>query len=161
MKTKIGIYLTDDVARRLDRAVRAGGTKSDIVNAALERFLDPASAKGPYAEVLARLDAQRNRLRRIGREVEVIAETFALFVRYFLMITPPLPESEQEEARQLGRARLEVFLKEVGRRVASDGGWVTDVMQSATQARGDDDFRSQRPASATKPASPAKDGAHD
>ncbi len=160
MKTKIGIYLTDDVARRLDRAVRAGGTKSDIVNTALERFLDPASAKRPYAEVLARLDAQRKRLRRIGRELEVIAEAFALFVRYFLMVTPPLPESEQEEARQLGRARLNVFLREVGRRVASDGGWVADVMQSAARARGDDDFRSQRPARPTNPADPAKGGAH-
>ena len=161
MKTKIGVYLTDDVARHLRRAVRAGGTKSDIVNAALERFLDPASVKGPYAEVLARLDAQRKRLRRIGREVEVIAEAFALFVRYFLMVTPPRPESEQEEARQLGRARLNVFLRAVGRRVASDGGWARDVMQTAAQARGDDDFGSQRPTSPTKPASPAKDGVHD
>ena len=160
MKTKIGIYLTDDVARRLDRAVRAGGTKSDIVNTALERFLDPASAKGPYAEVLARLDAQRKRLRRIGREVEVTAETFALFVRYFLMVTPPLPESEQEEARQLGRSRLNVFLSEVGRRVASDGGWVRDVMQSAARTRGSDGLNTRHPAGSTRPASPSKDGPH-
>lgn len=160
MKTKIGIYLTDDVARRLDRAVRDGGTKSDIVNTALERFLDPASAKRPYAEVLARLDAQRKRLRRIGREVEVTAETFALFVRYFLMITPPLPESEQEEARQLGRARLKVFLGEVGRQVASDRGWVADVMQTAAPIRGADGFRPRHPANTPKPASPTKDGSH-
>jgi len=160
MKTKIGIYLTDDVARRLDRAVRAGGTKSDIVNTALERFLDPASEKGPYAEVLARLDAQRKRIQRIGREVEVTAETFALFVRYFLMVTPPLPESEQEEARQLGRARLEVFLKEVGRRVASDGGWVADFMEKAARTRGGNGFRSRHPTNSPKPAAPAKDGSH-
>lgn len=160
MKTKIGIYLTDDVAKRLDRAVRVGGTKSDIVNTALERFLDPGSAKRPYAEVLARLDAQRKRLRRIGREVEVIAETFALFVRYFLMITPPLPESEQEEARQLGRARLNVFLSEVGRRVASDRGWVADVMQSAARTRGSDGFRPRHPANSAKPADSTKGSPH-
>ncbi|MBN9278575.1 MAG: hypothetical protein J0I57_13260 [Hyphomicrobium sp.] len=158
MKTKIGIYLTDDVAIRLDRAVRAGGTKSDIVNTALERFLDPASAKGPYAEVLARLEAKRKLLRRIRRDVEVTAEAFALFVRYFLMITPPLPESEQEEARQLGHARLKVFLKEVGRRVASDGGWARDVMQSAARTRGAGGFKPRQPASPPKPADPAKDG---
>lgn len=160
MKTKIGIYLTDDVARRLDRAVRVGGTKSDIVNTALERFLDPGSDKGPHAEVLARLDAQRKRLRRIRREVEVTAEAFALFVRYFLMVTPPLPESEQEKARQLGRARLKVFLKEVGRRVASDGGWARDVMQSAARTRGAGSFKPRQPASPPKPASPTEDGPH-
>ena len=158
MKTKIGIYLTDDVAIRLDRAVRAGGTKSDIVNTALERFLDPASAKGPYAEVLALLEAKRKLRRRIRRDVELTAEAFALFVRYFLMITPPLPESEQEEARQLGHARLKVFLKEVGRRVASDGGWARDVMQSAARTRGAGGFKPRQPASPPKPADPAKDG---
>ncbi|WP_072385455.1 hypothetical protein [Hyphomicrobium sp. CS1BSMeth3] len=160
MKTKIGIYLTDDVARRLDRAVRAGGTKSDIVNTALERFLDPASAKGPYAEVLARLEAQRKLLRRIRREVEVTAEAFALFVRYFLMVTPPLPESEQEEARQLGRARLKVFLKEVGRRVASDGSWSKDVLQTAARTRGADGFKPRHSANPPRPADPAKGGSH-
>jgi hypothetical protein len=160
MKTKIGIYLTDDVSRRLDRAVRAGGTKSDIVNAALERFLDPASAMGPDAEVVARLDAQMKLLRRIRREVEVTAETFALFVRYFLMITPPLPESEQEEARQLGRARLEVFLKEVGRRVASDGGWTRDVLQTAARTRGAGGFKPRHPASPPRPANLTEDSSH-
>ncbi len=160
MKTKIGVYLTDDVARRLDRAVHAGGTKSDIVNAALERFLDPASAKGPYAEVLARLDAQRKLLRRLRREVEVTAETFAIFVRYFLMVTPPLPESEQEEARQLGHARLKVFIKEVGRRVVSDGGWVADVLETAARTYGAGGFKSRHPANSPEPADPAKDGAH-
>lgn len=158
MKTKIGVYLTDDVARRLDQAVRGGRTKSDIVNAAIDRFLDPAPEKGRYAELLARLDAQKKRLRRICREVEVTAETLAVFVRYFLMVTPPLPESEQEEARQFGRARLEVFLKEVGRRVVSDGGWVADVMQPAARSHGADGFKP--PANSTMPANSAKDGSH-
>jgi hypothetical protein len=160
MKTKIGVYLTDDVARRLDQAVRGGGTKSDIVNAAIDRFLDPAPEKGPYAELLAQLDVQRKRLRRICREVEVTAEILAVFVRYFLMVTPPLPENEQEEARQLGRARLKVFLKEVGRRVISDGGWVADVMQTAEQAPSADSLKTRNPVGSAKPASTTKDGSH-
>lgn len=110
--------------------------------------------------MLARLDAQKKRLRRICRELEVTAETLAVFVRYFLMVTPPLPESEQEEARQLGRARLKVFVKEVGRRVVSDGGWVTDVMQTAARTRGSDGFQLGGTASPLKPASTTKDGSH-
>ncbi len=42
MKPKIGVYLTNDVAKLLKLAVkRSGATKSDIVNEALARFLDP------------------------------------------------------------------------------------------------------------------------
>lgn len=46
MKPKIGIYLTDDVAKRLKIAARRpGATKSGIVNEALDGFLGPAREK--------------------------------------------------------------------------------------------------------------------
>jgi hypothetical protein len=97
--TKIGVYLTDDVARRFKiKASRPRMTKSGIVNVALDRLLNPTRDKEPANEVLQRLGGLAKRLRRIHREVEVVAETLAVFVRYFLMITPPLPQSEQQES---------------------------------------------------------------
>jgi hypothetical protein len=48
-------------------------------------------------------------------------ETLALFVRYFLTITPPLPQSEQEPARLLGKERFQVFVAQVGRRLIASG----------------------------------------
>ena len=48
MKPKIGVYLTNDVAKLLKLAVRrSGATKSDIVNEALSRLLDPPPEKDP------------------------------------------------------------------------------------------------------------------
>ena len=56
MKPKIGVYLTDDVAKLLKAAVRRSSeTKSDIVNEALLRLLDPQPEKDPGGEVLRRL----------------------------------------------------------------------------------------------------------
>jgi hypothetical protein len=58
----------------------------------------------------------------------ITAETVALFVRYFLTITPPLPESEQEPARLLGRKRFDVFVDEIARRMGGDRRLATEVL---------------------------------
>ena len=64
------------------------------------------------------------------RETVVISETLALFVRYVLMVTPPVPESERRGTEALGRERYKVFLREIAKRIASDTGLVTDVMRT-------------------------------
>ena len=131
MKRKIGVYLTDDVAKRLRIAARRPGmTKSDIVNEALRRFLDPPPEKEYGEEVLGRLRGLAKRLRQVHRDVEIVAESFALFARYFLMINPPLPQSQQNAAEMLGRQRYEVFVRQIARRVASDRNLISDVMRT-------------------------------
>ncbi|NJO32157.1 MAG: hypothetical protein HC869_02570 [Rhodospirillales bacterium] len=138
MKTKIGVYLTNDVAKRLKMAVRrSGATKSDIDNEALARFLDPMLEKDPGEEVLKRLSGMARSLRRIHREVEVVAETLALHVRQFLMITPPLPESEQHDAEKLGRERYQVFVTQIAKRIAADSGLVSEIMQRVAETNRD------------------------
>ena len=138
MKAKIGVYLIDDVAKLLTAAVRrSGATKSDIVNEALWRFLDPPSEKDPGGEVLRRLDGFANRLRRIHRDGEIMAETLALHIRQFLMITPPVPKIDQDAAMKLGRERYEVFIAQIAKRVASDGGMVEEIMDKIAETHGD------------------------
>ena len=97
MKPKIAAYVTADVARRLELAAqRPGATKSDIVTEALDRFLDPARDKQLAAMVLNGQRELSPDLRCMAREHAVVAETLALFVRYVLTVTPPLPRSDQE-----------------------------------------------------------------
>lgn len=136
MKLKIGVYLTDDVAKLLKRAVKqSGATKSDIVNEALARFLDPAPENDPAEAVLRRLDGLAKAIRRLHRDVEIVAETLALHVRQFLMITPPVPKSEQQEAEKLGRERYEFFIAQIAKRITSDRGLVSEVMDRIAQTR--------------------------
>ena len=54
----------------------------------------------------------------------------SLFVRYFLTITPPLGEREQQPARALGKERFQVFVAQIGRRLASDRRLVSEVLES-------------------------------
>jgi hypothetical protein len=138
MKPKIGVYLTDDVAKLLRAAVRRSGeTKSDIVNEALLRLLDPPAETDPGGEVLRRLDGLAKRIRRTHRDVEIVAEILALHIRQFLMITPPVPKVEQDAAMKRGRERYEVFLGQIAKRIASDNGMVEEIMEIIAETHGD------------------------
>jgi hypothetical protein len=77
MKTKIGIYLAEDVARRFKVATRRLGlTKSDLVNEALRRFFDPPAPERDQSEEIFRLvKGLAKRIRRMQREVEVASRT--------------------------------------------------------------------------------------
>jgi hypothetical protein len=68
------------------------------------------------------------------RELQVMTETLALFVRYVLTVTPPPPKEERHEAEAVGRKRYEVLITEVGRRVASDRNLVAEVIRSIALA---------------------------
>jgi hypothetical protein len=130
MKTKIGIYLDEDVAGRFRIAVRQpAATKSALVNEALRRFLNPPEG-APSEEVFRRLTGLAKRLRQLHREMQVMTETVALFARYVLTVTPPPPENERHEAEVVGRKRYEVLIREVGRRIASDHTLVSEVIRS-------------------------------
>jgi hypothetical protein len=139
MKPKIGVYLTRDVAKLLKLAVkRSGATKSDIVNEALLRHLGlPRSESDPNEAVLHRLNCLANGIRRLHRDVAIMTETLALHIRQFLMIVSPVPTSEQQEAKRLGRERYEVFLRQVAKRIASDKGMVLEVMERIAETNGD------------------------
>ena len=138
MKPKIGVYLTKDVAKRLQVAAkRSGATKSDIVNEALSRLLDPPPENDPREDVLRRLDRMAKGIRRIHRDVEIVAETLALHIRQFLMITPPVPKDDQDAVMKLGRERYQVFIAQIAKRVASDSGMVQEIMEKIAETHGD------------------------
>jgi hypothetical protein len=130
MKPKLSIYLSNNVAERLALAANRPGTnKSAIVDAALDRFLNPERDQSGDAALLRRLDRMSRQLDRVDRDLSITAETVALFVRYYLTVTPPLPSDDQEAARALGRERFEIFVAQIGKRVASGGRLVADVME--------------------------------
>ena len=138
MTTKIGVYLTDDVAKLLKMAVRrAGATKSDIVNEALRRFLDPKGDNDQDGEVIGRLKGLAKAVRRLHRDVQIVAETLALHIRQFLMITPPVPKADQDAAMKLGRERYKVFIAQIAKRIASDDGMMAEIMETIAETHGD------------------------
>lgn len=134
MKPKIAVYLTDEVAARLAIAAkRPGTTKSEIVNDALDLFLDPTREQHLGATIVQGQRGLSSEIRRVHRDLDIVAETVALLVRYFLTITPPLPRSEQEAARLLGRKRFDVFVTQIARRKPTSPRYLARVVKMAVK----------------------------
>ncbi|MEQ1612999.1 MAG: CopG family transcriptional regulator [Hyphomicrobiaceae bacterium] len=131
VKDRITLSLSPETTKRLTLVANyRKGAKSALVEEALDRYLDPERRRLLDDAALRRLDTQSKSLSAIARDVAIATETLSLFVRYFLTITPPLPHPEQDSARALGRQRFEVFVAQVGRRLASDNRLVSEVLES-------------------------------
>jgi hypothetical protein len=88
-----------------------------IVEAAIDRFLDPRTETIDDATLLRRIDCMSRQLEQVEHDLRIVNETVALHARYHLAITPPLPQSQQRAACALGLERFEEFAAQVGRRV--------------------------------------------
>jgi hypothetical protein len=132
-KQRLCVNLTAQVAERLELAAkRPGASKSTIIHAALDRFLSVDRDLEAGITIGRRLDRIGRQLDRIERDLSIIIETVGLHVRYHLSVTPRVADSEQEAARALGRDRFQLFVAQVGRRLASGRGLISEVLDQAT-----------------------------
>jgi hypothetical protein len=106
------------MARLTELADRKGESKRMIAEAAIWSFLEPDGADGREGALARRLDRLTQQGKRLERDVWIAAETLALFIRFWLTVTPPLPESAQAAAQAKGRERFQSFLETLGRRLA-------------------------------------------
>jgi hypothetical protein len=73
---------------------------------------------GAMAAIAKRLDQQDRRLARLERDIAIGVETLALFIRFWLNTTPPLPEPAAKAARAQAGARYDHFIATLGRRLS-------------------------------------------
>lgn len=132
MKPRHHLYLDEELSRRLDAlADKPGGSKSAIVADALRAFLDREGARELDTLLGVRLDRFAKQLGRIERDVAIVMESLALFIRYEFSLTPPLPEADQVSQHALARDRYEAFIQQVGRRLAAGRSVVQDVTSTS------------------------------
>jgi hypothetical protein len=118
-KARLSVYLDPGMLAQLaELADRKQQSKSVIAEAAITSFLTPDDADRREAAFTRRLDLLARQGERLERDLSIAAETLALFIRFWLTVTPPLPESAQAAAQAKGRERFESFLETLGRRLA-------------------------------------------
>ncbi|KQY28277.1 CopG family transcriptional regulator [Caulobacter sp. Root1455] len=119
MKPRHHLYLDDALTEALDRlGGKPGTSKSAIVADALRAYLDRRAASEMDTLFKVRLDRMSRQLNRLERDQKVLLESLALFVRYQLTVTAPLPEADKA-AQAVGRERFQRFVDQVGRQLAS------------------------------------------
>ncbi|MBC9030838.1 ribbon-helix-helix protein, CopG family [Sphingomonas sp. JC676] len=118
MKPRHHLYLDEALSEQLDAlAAKPGGSKSAIVADALRGYFARRGAREIDDMLKVRLDRISHQLTRIERDGHILLESLALFVRYQLNVTPPLPESDKT-GRAVGRDRFLKFASQVGRHIA-------------------------------------------
>ena len=118
MRTKHTFRLPPDLAGKLaDYAARKRVPQALVVETALASHLSPDGADRREAAFTRRLDRLTRQVQRLERNVGISTETLALFVRFWLTITPPLPNDAQAAAQIKGRERYEGFIEALGRRL--------------------------------------------
>ena len=120
MKPCHHLYLDDELIAKLDAlASKPGSSKSAIVSDALRGYLARRGAKELDDLLKVRLDRVTTQLGRMERDIQILLESLALFVRYEFTVTAPLPEGEQAAARAVAQDRYQAFIEQIGRRVAA------------------------------------------
>ena len=138
MKARLCVYLSDPVDQRLAIAAkRPGASKSAITDAALGAFLSPERDDQRDAAIIRRLDRISRQVDRLERDQTIVSESLALFVRYYLTVTPPLPGADQDAARALGKERFEFFVTQLSRRLAGGKNMIRDVLEEIQPAESD------------------------
>ena len=121
IKCRHQLYLAEDVSAKLEQlAAKPGASKSAILADAIHAWLNRRGTQELDDRFGLRLDRISTQLGRIERDQQIVMESLALFVRYYLTTNAPLPEPDQA-ARAVGRDRFQAFIDQVGRQIAGGG----------------------------------------
>ncbi len=127
-RTRLNLFIEPEHARRLDElAIKKAVSKSSLVAAALAAWLGPTSGDQRETAMAKRLDRLSRQYERLERDQNILIETVALYVRYYLTVVTPVPAAHQDAARAQGRLRFSQFVEQLGRRLQKGRRLLDDV----------------------------------
>ena len=128
MRNRMNVYLPPEILQQVtDRASRKKLSQSAIIEAAVMSFLSPDGADRREAAFTRRLDLLTRQIQRLERNAGVTMETLAMFVRFLLTVTPPLPPDDQAALQAKGRERYEGFVEALGRRLQKGQSFLNEI----------------------------------
>ena len=152
-RARLNIFIEPVHAKRLDQvAAHKGVSKSAVIAAALASFLSSDGEDQREAAIAKRLDRLSRQFDRLERDQNVLIETTALYVRYFLTVSLPVPEGQQDAARAQGRARYTQFIEQLARHIQRGRSLVREVHEDIGPAEiAEPEQASAQPGSGTDP----------
>jgi len=138
MKPRLNVHVSDELFDNVEIAAkRPGVTKAAVVEAALLGFFSKEFDDQRDGALIRRLDRMTRQYDRLERNLSVTAETLALFIRFFLTVTPPLPNADQDAARALGKERFDYFIGQLAQRLAGGKNMIRDVLEEVSAKESD------------------------
>lgn len=119
-RTRMNVYFNPELLAQVEAlALRRQVSKSAIIEAAVASFLSGDSAEKLEAAMSRRLDKLGRQIDGLDEDLAVLGETVSLFVQFWLLVTPPVPDSAQASAKAKGAERFKGFLLTLGKRLAT------------------------------------------
>lgn len=133
MRSRMNVYFPPAMLKEIgDLADRKGISRSAIVEAAVASFLSPDGTDRREAAYARRLDRLTRQVQLLERDTGIATETLALFIRFWLTVTPPLPAEAQAAAQAKGRERYEGFIETLGRRLQKGQSFLREVSEDVS-----------------------------
>ncbi|WP_400770360.1 ribbon-helix-helix protein, CopG family [Methylosinus sporium] len=140
MRDRLNVSLPVEMIARINElSAQKRLTRSAIVEAAVASFLSPDGADRMEAAFTRRLDRLTRQVQRLERNSGLTTEALALFVRFWLTVTPPLPPEAQAAAQVKGRERYEGFIEALGRRLNQGRTLFDEIPRDMLRARDSDE----------------------
>jgi predicted transcriptional regulator len=133
-KVRLSVYLDPQMMIRLAELAKSKGMpKSPIAEAAIASLLTSGDIDRHEDALVRELDGLARQLNHLKRDHSIAVEALALFIRFWLIVTPSLPESAQATAQAKGRERYESFLETLGRRLAKGQSFLRQVSSDSCE----------------------------
>ncbi|WP_018390150.1 CopG family transcriptional regulator [Ancylobacter sp. FA202] len=135
-KTRMNVYFEPDLLKKVEAlALRRNVSKSAVIEAAVASFLSADASERLEAVFARRMDKLGRQVDGLDEDLAILGETLSLFIRFWLTVTPPLPDSAQASARAKGAERFDGFLQSLGRRLATGDRFLKDLSRDIDSGR--------------------------
>ena len=135
-KTRMNVYFEPQLLKKVEAlALRRNVSKSAVIEAAVASFLSADASERLEAVFARRMDKLGRQVDGLDEDVAILGETLSLFIRFWLTVTPPLPDSAQASARAKGAERFDGFLQSLGRRLATGDRFLKELSRDIDTGR--------------------------
>ncbi|MGV1940954.1 CopG family transcriptional regulator [Agrobacterium sp. 22-211-1] len=136
-KTRMNVYFAPDLLKKVEGlALRRNVSKSAVIEAAVASFLSADASERLEAVFARRMDRMGRQIEGLDEDLAILGETLSLFIRFWMTLTPPLPDSAEASARAKGNERFERFLQSLGRRLATGDRFLRERSRDIDAKRG-------------------------
>lgn len=141
-KTRMNVYFEPDLLKKVEAlSLRRNVSKSAVIEAAVASFLSADASERLEAVFARRMDKLGRQVDGLDEDLAILGETLSLFIRFWLTVTPPLPDSAQASARAKGAERFDGFLLSLGRRLATGDRFLKELSRDIDAGRNGGDMQ--------------------
>jgi hypothetical protein len=123
--TRLQSYVEPELAQQVDRyCATTGISESALIKSCVSQYLDGTSDVTLF---IRRLDRLGRALERVHRDLELLCEGFAVFVRLWFAHTPSIPEDGKRAARASAESRYKQFVEHIAQQYSGGRRFLDDL----------------------------------